>query len=132
MPFLSTETLRKRVHGYLAEAMRGLDSHVVVVGGTEDHIHGLCTLPKNLKPTEFIGKVKSASSKWAKGLSRELDDFYWQAGFAMFSVSESKVSVVTSYIENQMEHHKTISFQDELRTLLRKHGVGFDEQYLWD
>ena len=58
--------------------------------------------------------------------------FYWQSGYAAFSVSESMAPTVRNYIERQEEHHQTQGFQDELRVLLVKHGIEFDERYVWD
>jgi hypothetical protein len=68
----------------------------------------------------------------AQEQGREYADFEWQGGYSDFSVSKSNIEQVQKYIANQEEHHRKISFQDELRTLLRKHGVEFDERYLWD
>jgi hypothetical protein len=61
-----------------------------------------------------------------------MSDFQWQGGYADFSVSQSNVEQVTRYIARQEEHHKTVSFQDELRALLRKHNLEWDERYVWD
>ena len=55
----------------------------------------------------------------------------WQNGYGIFSVSESQLEVVQNYIQNQEAHHQTLSYEDELRQLLRKHRVEFDEEYLW-
>ena len=59
-------------------------------------------------------------------------DFEWQGGYADFGVSQSNLEQVTRYIANQEKHHKKMSFQDELRALLRKHNLEWDERYLWD
>jgi putative transposase len=59
-------------------------------------------------------------------------DFYWQNGYAAFSVSASNVETVKRYIQNQEEHHRKMTFQDELRELLERHQVAFDERYVWD
>jgi putative transposase len=71
-------------------------------------------------------------SKWAKTAGPNNSEFYWQAGYGAFSVSQSNVDAVTRYIENQEKHHRKITFQDELRALLRRHGIEFDERYVWD
>jgi hypothetical protein len=62
----------------------------------------------------------------------QLSDFYWQLGYGAFSVSPSHVDVLMTYIANQMEHHRTESFQEEFRRLCRKYGVALDERYVWD
>ena len=59
-------------------------------------------------------------------------EFCWQAGYAAFSVSQSNLDEVKRYIENQEEHHRKMTFQDELRALLKRHGIEFDERYVWD
>ncbi len=61
-----------------------------------------------------------------------MSQFSWQLGYGCFSVSVSNLDVVTAYIDNQEEHHKKHSFQDEFCALLRKHGETWDEKYLWD
>ena len=58
--------------------------------------------------------------------------FYWQSGYAAFSVSESNAERVRRYIDNQEEHHRKMTFQDELRELFRRHRIEFDERYVWD
>ena len=76
--------------------------------------------------------MKRVSSIWVKEEYSALDDFHWQKGYGAFSVSPSHVPDLITYIENQMEHHKTESFQDEFRRLLRKYGLEWDERYVWD
>ena len=61
-----------------------------------------------------------------------LSSFEWQGGYAAFSVSQSNLDEVRRYIANQEEHHKKISFQDEVRALLRRHQLEWDERYLWE
>jgi hypothetical protein len=72
------------------------------------------------------------SNLWLKEQGRDYLDFQWQGGYADFSVSQSNLPQVISYIAEQEEHHRTISFQDELRALLRKHDIEWDERYVWD
>jgi len=57
---------------------------------------------------------------------------YWQNGYAAFSVSQSNVPQVKKYIRNQEEHHRKITFQDELRALFDRHQIEYDERYVWD
>jgi hypothetical protein len=79
-----------------------------------------------------VEEVKKPTSKWLKSKGVDRGQFYWQGGYGMFSVSESNKDKIIKYIDNQQEHHKTMTFQDELRALLRRHRVEFDETYLWD
>ena len=68
---------------------------------------------------------------WARG-NADFAQFAWQRGYAVFSVSQSKLETVSAYIDRQMEHHKRVTFQDEYREFLRRHNVEFDERYVWD
>ncbi len=86
------------------------------------------------RATEYqaVEEVKKGSSKWIKTKSSDLARFYWQNGYGAFSVSESNLAGVREYIANQQEHHRRMTFQDELRALFNKHGLAFDERYVWD
>jgi len=79
-----------------------------------------------------IKELKRGSSIWAKTKGPAMELFQWQAGYGAFSVSQSQSSRVQRYIAGQEEHHRRSSFQDEFRQLLRKHGIEFDERYVWD
>jgi hypothetical protein len=82
--------------------------------------------------SELMGELKRESSKWVKNASTRLGMFQWQSGYGAFSISPSHVRELTKYIANQATHHKTESFQDELRRLCRKYGLDVDERYAWD
>ncbi len=125
------EALRPRLFAYLAGIFHEWESPAIVVGGHDDHVHALFVLNKNHALTKIIEEVKKGSSKWIKTLGGELVEFSWQNGYGAFSVSESNVADVKTYIERQAEHHRRMSFQDELRQLLARHGIAVDEHYLW-
>ncbi len=80
----------------------------------------------------MVQDVKRSSSAWLKTRSPAMSDFAWQGGYAMFSLGFSQVGAARKYIANQEEHHRTVSFQDELREFLRRYQTAFDERYLWD
>lgn len=98
------------------------------IGGIEDHVHLLVRIPADLAVAKCINLLKSNSSKWV----RERQEFGWQNGYGAFSVSESNLSKVANYIRNQAQHHKRQTFEEEYLTLLRKHGVKFDPEYVFD
>jgi REP-associated tyrosine transposase len=124
--------VRPRVHAYLATVCRDVGAEVVRVGGVADHVHIITTLPRTLSQAQFIEQIKKASSKWIKELDARYRGFFWQRGYGAFSVSSSQLNAVLQYVESQEEHHRTRTFQEEYRELLRKHGIDFDEQYVWD
>ena len=130
-PFLD-DAIRARVHAYLATVVRDLDSPFVVVGGVADHVHILFDMGKMHAPVEFVEQVKRESSKFVKTLGPKYKEFYWQRGYGMFSVSPTLRDEAEAYVRNQEEHHRTRSYQDEFRSLLKQYGISFDEKYVWD
>ncbi len=120
---------RDRLYAYQAGILKDYRSPAVIIGGVEDHVHTLLLLSKNQALKDVVEVIKKRSSKWMK-LEASNGLFRWQAGYAAFSVSESQVEHVAQYIKDQPEHHRRISFQDELRALFIK--IVFDERYVWD
>ncbi len=126
------DEVRPRLWAYQVGILQQWDSPALVIGGFTDHVHLLFALSKNHALKKIVEEVKKGSSIWIKEQSPQLGDFHWQNGYGAFSVSESNAAAVRTYIQNQERHHRTMSFQDELRELLRRHGVEFDERYVWD
>lgn len=130
-PWLDRD-IRPRMHAYVATVGRDLNGEVLRVGGVADHLHIVATLPRTLSQAEMVETMKKTSSKWIKELDSKYSQFYWQRGYGAFSVSPSQLDAVVQYVENQEEHHRTRTFQEEYREVLRKYGVEFDERYVWD
>lgn len=126
-PLIDSE-LRPRLYEYLGGTIRGMKGVCLEIGGVEDHVHILAKLHPIVSVSDFLEKLKSNSSKWAKTVKR---GFGWQGGYAAFSVSESQVGRVRRYTQNQRDHHRKASFEDELVALLRAHGVSYDPNHLW-
>ena len=68
---------------------------------------------------KMIEHIKKASSKWIKSLHLRYRGFFWQRGYAAFLVSPSQLDALLKYVETQKEHHRTRTFQEEYRELLR-------------
>ena len=130
-PWLDSN-VRARMHAYLATICRDAGADFVRVGGVSDHVHIVTTLARTLSQAQLIEEIKKASSKWVKALDARYRGFFWQRGYAAFSVSPSQLDSVLEYVNKQQEHHRTRTFQEEYRELLRKHGVDFDERFVWD
>ena len=124
--------VRPRMHAYLVTVCRDLGTELVRVGGVSDHVHIVTTLPRTVSQAQLIEEIKKASSKWIKTLDPRYRRFFWQRGYGAFSVSPSQLEAVLEYVDTQQEHHRTRTFQEEYRELLRKHGVDFDERSVWD
>ena len=130
-PWLGSD-IPPRMHAYLATICRDLGAELVRVGGVADHVHIVTTLPRTVSQAQLIEEIKKASSKWIKTLDARYRGLFWQRGYGAFSVSQSQLDTVVQYVEAQQEHHRTRTFQEEYRELLRRHGVDFDERYVWD
>lgn len=130
--FLQNRDLREALHAFLGGVSREMDCPPVIVGGVEDHVHLLAKLNRTLAQSEWVKELKRVSSLWLKEKEPTLMDFQWQRGYAAFSVSHSNTEAVRDYIARQEEHHHRMGFQDELRALLRKHEMEWDERYVWD
>lgn len=131
-PFLRDRAFRERVHAYLAGICNNLGCPSIKTGGVEDHVHLLCRFGKSIEVQDLLRDLKRDSSKWIKIEEPRLSDFHWQLGYGAFSLSPSHVADLERYIDNQEEHHRQESFQDEFRRLCKKYGVPIDERYVWD
>jgi REP element-mobilizing transposase RayT len=98
----------------------------------EDHVHLLSGLSRTCEPAAMIKELKRSSSIWLKTKSPEMKDFAWQSGYGIFSIGFSQIETTRNYIAGQEEHHRKVSFQDELRELLQREGIEFEERYVWD
>jgi putative transposase len=127
-PFLIPR-VRTELEPYLARILVDIGNPPVTVGAVADHIHILCALPRATSVASLIEEIKTCSSKWVK--LKGVPKFYWQSGYAAFSVSASHVEAVQKYIQSQEQHHKRMTFQDELRKFLDKYKVDYDEKYVW-
>jgi len=124
--------LRNALHAYLAGLCRARGAEAFRVGGTNDHVHIACTLPRTLTMAKLVEEIKKPSSIWMKQQKGGPRIFSWQSGYGIFSMGQSQLPTLLRYIDNQEEHHRTKSFKEELIELLEKYGVDYDEKYLWD
>jgi putative transposase len=129
---LQSNELRHEMHRYLAGVSAKLNCPAIIVGGATDHVHVLASQSRTIALADWVKELKRVSSIWAKDKDAEWSLFQWQAGYGAFSVSLSRKSRVGQYIQSQEEHHQRLSFQDELRQLLTKHELAFDERYVWE
>ena len=127
-----TPELRARLFPYMGGIIRQLDGVALLINGVADHVHLLVSMPATTAPSEFVGKLKTNSSKWVHENFPEARAFAWQLGYSAFSVSVSQQKGVLDYIADQEEHHRKVSFQEELISFLKKHGVEYDERYVFE
>ena len=125
-----TASLQAQLWPYLAGIARKNKMKAVEIGGVEDHVHILLSLPATLDIAKAVQLLKGSSSKWVHETFLDQRTFEWQKGYGAFSIGISGIADTLAYIENQAEHHKRITFQDELASILRKHGIEFEPAML--
>jgi len=131
IPYLDDE-INHELYLSIAKILQNHNCQSLRIGGTEDHIHVLCVLAKNLSVGKIVEEIKTSSSKWIKTKGKKYQEFYWQPGYSAFSVSSSQRDVVCNYVSNQKQHHQKITFIDEFYSLLKKHNVEIDNRYSLD
>lgn len=125
-------SVRPALHAYLATVARNNGVECYRVGGVADHVHLAVCLSRTITMANFVEELKTSSSKWLKTQSPDLVGFSWQRGYGAFSVAPAHLEDLLRYIDNQVEHHRAHNFQDEYLGFLKKYGIEYDEQYLWD
>ncbi len=128
---LITEELQERLWPYMGGIARENQMRMLAIGGIEDHIHLLLSIPSTLSIAKAMQLIKGGSSKWIHETFDNYQNFAWQEGYGAFSVGVSQVSDTKRYISNQREHHRTKSFQEEFIAFLEKHGIEYDPRYVW-
>ena len=129
MPIIP-EDLRKELHAYVGGILRNMRCRALMVNGVADHIHILVLHPPSVCVSDMVRTVKANSSHWIRERSRDRE-FAWQAGYGAFSVSRSNAATVIRYIADQEAHHRHGTFENEFLSFLKKHGIEYDEKYIW-
>ncbi len=131
-PFLCDKELREELHRYIGGILLRRHCQPIIIGGVADHLHLLFVLGRTCEPAAIVKEVKRGSSVWLKTIKPELWNFAWQNGYGIFSIGFSQIESVRRYIEQQEDHHRRVSFQDEFRRLLSRYVIEYDERYVWD
>ena len=129
---LISPVLQERLWPFMGGIARQNGMTAMAIGGTEDHVHMLLSLPATMPVSKAMQLIKGGSSKWVHETFPDQRLFAWQEKYGAFSVSVSQLDTIVRYIKNQEEHHRKRSFKEEFLALLKKHGIKYDERYLWD
>jgi len=122
---------RDRLHAFIGGVLENKKAKLIAAGGIEDHMHVLASLPATMSLAQAASAMKANSSRWIHENVPQCKGFEWQAGYAAFSVSKSAEPRLKAYILGQEEHHKKWQFTDEFKALLERHGIPYEERYLW-
>jgi len=128
---LITPELRDRLWPFLGGIARQNKMKAIEIGGVEDHVHILLSLPSTMSISKALQLIKGGSSKWMHETFPEHRLFAWQEEYGAFSVSVSQLDKTIEYIKGQEAHHRKMTFQEEFLALLKKHRIEYNERYLW-
>ena len=123
--------LQSRLWPYMGGIARENDMKALAIGGVEDHVHLLLSLPSTMAIAKAMQLVKGGSSKWVHDEFPARGDFAWQEGYGAFSIGVSQIDDTIRYIANQAEHHRTKTYQEEFIAFLERHGIEYDPRYVW-
>jgi putative transposase len=126
-----TDDVRPRLYEYVGGILRSMKSTLIAAGGMPDHVHLLVGLNQEVSVMAALRTIKAGSSGWIHDTFPTMRKFAWQAGYGAFTVSHSGEEQVASYIARQKEHHRKRTFQEEFVELLKRHGIDYDERFLW-
>jgi REP element-mobilizing transposase RayT len=126
------QELKPQLLAYIGGIVRELHGVAHLINGTADHVHLLVRLPATVALAHALRTIKTNSSRWVHEKWPTRSDFAWQTGYGAFSVSQSNAETVLRYIANQEEHHRKVSFQQEMISYLRRNKIEYDERYIWE
>jgi putative transposase len=129
-PFLSSRN-QEILFAYIAGVLKNKSCHSYIVGGACNHIHIVAHLHPTICLAYLIKDIKEASHAM---ICREESIFQnfpgWQVGYGAFTYHITIKESLIEYVKNQAEHHKAISYKDELIMLLDENNIDFTEKYL--
>ena len=128
---LIDEMIEDLLFSYIGAICQALECHPIQIGGYRNHVHILCQLSRKITVMEFLEEIKKRSSRWIKTQGAAYAEFYWQDGYAIFSVNPYQTKKLIQYIKNQKEHHRSQSYKKEVCQFLQENRVNYDERYLW-
>ena len=127
-----TSELKPRLLGYMGGIIRESQGILLAANGPADHVHLLLIAPQNVALSDLMRTVKANASRWVHEEWPDLGSFGWQIGYGAFSVSQSNADAVKQYIAEQERHHQRMSFQEEFVAFLNRHGIQYDERFIWE
>lgn len=131
------QEMRDATAGYITGILKNRGCPAIRVGVPTEHVHALFLMSRTDTIADTVAAVKRESSgwiveqEWAR-MNPSFAQFRWQSGYAVFSVSESKIDDAARCIDGQVEHHHRVTFQDEYREFLKRHNIEFDERCVWE
>ena len=128
---LITPDVQERLWSYLGGIARENGMRALSVGGMDDHVHVLLSLPATISIAKAVQLIKGGSSKWLNDTFSPAERFRWQEGYGAFTVSISRLSKTIEYIGKQAEHHGRQTFEQEFIAFLERHRIEYERRYVF-
>ena len=128
-PFIAP-AIKPRLQEYVRGILKREEGELLEFDGVADHVHLLVRLHPAFAVADALRTIKANSSKWMNETARRGPRFAWQESYAAFTVSQSQVPRLLTYIRGQETHHRRVDFRSELMALLRRNRIAFEERYL--
>jgi REP element-mobilizing transposase RayT len=119
----------EEMYKYMSGIIKSIKAKLFLINGPSDHVHIALSMNADISVSDCVRSIKANTSRWIHERFCDLRDFAWQEGYSAFSVSKSNIQSVVSYIQNQREHHKKVSFEEELKSFLEKHDIEYNAKY---
>jgi REP element-mobilizing transposase RayT len=123
--------IESRLWPYIGGIARDNAMRALAVGGIENHVHVLLSLPATMPISRSLQLIKGGSSRWMHETFPAMRDFAWQEGYGAFSIGTSQCETTVRYINKQREHHQRLTFEEEFAAFLKKHNMEYDERYVF-
>ena len=127
-----TKDKRPELYKYIWGILKNKKCHLYRINGIDDHIHIITDLHPQTNLADLVKDIKVSSSKFIKENKLFANFKGWQKGYGAFTYASKSKDYLIEYVKNQEEHHKKITFKEEYISLLKEHGVKFDERYLFE
>ena len=128
---LIQKSWKDRLYEYITGIIQQHNHKMIIINGMPDHLHIVIGMRPTQSLSDLMQDIKGKSSKWINDNKLAVGKFTWQEGYGAFSVGVSQIETTTRYIANQKRHHEKQSFQNEFRAFLQRHGIEWDERYIW-
>ncbi|HLX63015.1 MAG TPA: IS200/IS605 family transposase [Planctomycetota bacterium] len=121
---------RDELYRYMWGINKNLKCHLYRIGGVDDHVHVLTHLHPTLSLSSYVEQLKTGSTNWVRNERIYTRWPGWQDGYGAFTLSIKEKDDVLNYIAGQEEHHRSVTFIEEYKQLLKDAGVDYDERFL--
>ena len=129
---LISDNSREQIHKYITGIIANRNQKLLSINSVTDHIHIFVGLKPTCCISYLVKDIKTGSSNYINKNGLANVHFNWQEGFGAFSYGKSQINAVANYIENQKEHHKLVSFEDEFIEFLEKFEIEYNPKYVFD